>query len=99
VAFEPVERVEGGDVEGGERSIAVGGVAAKIQRLALEVLGGELLNVAGDAVVGRISPADQGTTRVVDEPAEVTRAKVVDPLDRRARIGDDVLALVFVEVA
>jgi len=58
----------------------------------------QLLDILGDAVEGWVIFTDQGAACVVHEAAELAGADIVDPLDRRARVGDDILAMLVVEV-
>ena len=50
VAFEAIQRLQGGHEERREKPVALGGVKAQVERLALEVRGGHLRDVLGDAV-------------------------------------------------
>ena len=91
--------IECGHEQRRENLRALARALAQVERVALELGARQLRDVLGDPVQRGISLAQQKTARVVDEATEAERANVVDPFDRRARVGNHVLAGLVVEVA
>jgi hypothetical protein len=58
-----------------------------------------LLNVFCDAIERWVILADQRAAGMIDKPAELQCADVIDPFRRRARIGDHIFTIGIVEVA
>ena len=87
------------DEERRKDPVSVAVFEAQVERCAFEVGGGQLRHVLGDAVERRVAFAQQRAAGLVHEAAERQCADVVDPLGRRARIGDDVLTICVVEIA
>jgi len=99
VAFVEVIGIKSRDKIGGEDLISIGLLNAEIGRFAFKVGGGQLGNVFGDSIGGRITFAEQGAAGMIDESAEGQGADIIDPLNRRLGIDDDVFAIFIVKIS
>ncbi len=94
-----VVRVQRGDKVGGEDLVSVPLFEAEVKRRPLEFRTGQLGDVFGDAIEGRVSFADQRPAGMVHNPPKGQGANIVDPLDWRLRVRDHIFPILVVEIA
>ena len=98
-AFVFVVRVERRHKEGREDLVAARLFDAQVEGFAFKVGAGQLRDIFGDSIQGRVAFADQRPASVIHQSAESQRPHIIRPLYRRLGIRDHVFPFFIIKIS